>query len=148
MSSKGFTLIELLVVISIIAILSVIGLVAYSNFLKSSRNAQRQSDLRIIQSALEDYHSDQISYPIVGAVNSGGSLSYSSRIYLNSIPKDPLTGNPSYLYKSYISDGTTECSTAGTCTKYCIYAKLENTTTNNLSGCPNQNNYNYALTSP
>lgn len=140
---SGFTLIELLVVISIIAVLSVIGLVAYSNFMKSSRNAKRESDLRIIQSALEDFHSDQIYYPF--SITFGSSLTDGSKTYLNNIPKDQL-GNPEY---KYAASGTNCSETAPqNCTKYCVYAALENVTTSSLSGCAQQSGYNFALTSP
>lgn len=60
---KGFTLVELLVTISIIGILSAIGLVLYSTVLKQSRDSKRQSDLKSIQLALEQYSNDQGFYP-------------------------------------------------------------------------------------
>jgi len=69
---RGFTLIELLIVISIIALLSLIGLVAYSEFLKTARNNKRLSDLKLIQSALEDYHADQLYYPYLNPACTGG----------------------------------------------------------------------------
>ncbi len=50
---KGFTLIELLVVISIIAILSTLGVLIFVNIQKDARNAARQSDVRAIIKALE-----------------------------------------------------------------------------------------------
>lgn len=62
-SGAGFTLVELLVVISIVSILTVIGMGAYGNILRNSRDAKRQTDLRLIQSALEKYHSDLGYYP-------------------------------------------------------------------------------------
>ncbi len=50
---RGFTLIELLVAISIVAILSVIGLVAYSSVQKTGRDSVRKSTLRTIASSIE-----------------------------------------------------------------------------------------------
>jgi len=47
--NKGFTLIELLIVISIIAVLSAVGLVSYTNFLKSFRDVRSKSALRSIK---------------------------------------------------------------------------------------------------
>ncbi|MCL5073272.1 MAG: prepilin-type N-terminal cleavage/methylation domain-containing protein [Actinobacteria bacterium] len=68
--NKGFTLIELLITLTIIAVLSAIGLVAFSYVLKQGRDSKRQSDLRAIQSALEQYYSDQGSYP-TASITSG-----------------------------------------------------------------------------
>lgn len=89
----GFTLVELLVVISIIAVLSAIGLVIYSNVIKQGRDSKRQSDLRVIQSALEQYYADQFSYP--DNITAGTPLSAGGKTYLNQIPGD---SNPSKNY--------------------------------------------------
>lgn len=50
---QGFTLIELMVAIAIVAILSAIGLVAFSNAQKSGRDTRRRSELVAIASAIE-----------------------------------------------------------------------------------------------
>ncbi len=115
-SNKAFTLIELLVVISIIAILSTIGLVYYGNFIKSSRDAKRQSDLKFIQSALEDYKADQQSYPASLSV-----LTTGTRVYMSQIPSDPKPP-PDY---AYIQSGTS----------YCLYAQMEGTLPSSDQGC-------------
>jgi prepilin-type N-terminal cleavage/methylation domain-containing protein len=53
---KGFTLIELLISISIIAILSVVLSVSFSNAQKNGRDQRRISDLKAIQNAAEQYY--------------------------------------------------------------------------------------------
>ena len=53
--TTGFTLIELLITVSIIAVLSAIGLIAYSAAFRQGNDSKRHSDLRAIQSALEQY---------------------------------------------------------------------------------------------
>lgn len=143
--SRGFTLIELLVVISIIAILSVIGLVAYGNFLKNSRDAKRQADLKFIQSALEDYHADQLYYP--ASVTPGSPLALGAKTYLNQVPRDP-TANPNYLY---VASGTNcASSTPRNCTSYCLFAKIERTVPTSDQGCTSfpSGGYNYGVTRP
>lgn len=51
--NKGFTLVELLVVVSIIAILSVIGLTIFTSAQKNARDARRKADIDAIANAIE-----------------------------------------------------------------------------------------------
>lgn len=142
-SSRGFTLIELLITITIIAVLSAIGLVAYGAFLKTSRDSRRQSDLKLIQSALEDYHSDQLYYP--PSITPGASLTFGSdKTYLNKIPVDPKSP-PEYLYEGR-SAGCTDTA----CTSYCLFANMENNppvSDQNCSSFPSSD-YNFGVTRP
>lgn len=60
---RGFTLIELLIAITIVAILSSIGLVAYSSARRAARDAKRKEDLRAIKVSLELYYQKNNEYP-------------------------------------------------------------------------------------
>lgn len=150
-NERGFTLIELLITISIIAILSAIGLIAYSAVLKQGRDSKRQSDLRSVQSALEQYNSDQGFYPAASPspFTPGGSLtsttgnpspnpSASPKVYMNTIPSDPLP-SPQYNYVPLPSNSS-----------YCLCAKLENSSNPEIiSFCSSAcSSYNFAVTPP
>ena len=118
---KGFTLIELLVVIAIISILSTLLMVNFIAVRQRGRDAERKSDLRQIQSALELYRADQDSYPTsLANCNSGASIGDEacSTIYMQKIPTDP---NGSSYYNGgsfwYQSNGST----------YTLVACIENT---------------------
>lgn len=137
-SRTGFTLVELLITITIIAILSVIALVSYTSFIKSSRDAKRQSDLKFIQSALEQYHADQKYYPDSTSVIPGQSLVFGSKIYLNQVPTDPKPP-PDY---SYVASG---CS-GSQCSSYCLSAKLEGVDL--PDECSPASGFNYGVTRP
>ena len=50
---QGFTLVELLVVVTIIAILSVVGIAIFSNTQVDARDAKKKADIDAIASALE-----------------------------------------------------------------------------------------------
>lgn len=54
--TKGFTLVELLISISIIAILSVLLSISFSNAQKQGRDQRRIADLKAIQNAAEQYY--------------------------------------------------------------------------------------------
>lgn len=60
---QGFTLFELLVSISIIAILTVVAIVSYSNAQKKARDARRIQDVDAVGKALEQYYADNTKYP-------------------------------------------------------------------------------------
>lgn len=139
MVKRGFTLIELLVTISIIAILAVIGLSAYGVFRKSARDGRRESDLKFIQSALEQYHGDQKYYP--SQLNS--PLKFGNKTYLNQVPVDPIpdTAKP-YIYQPSGCSGTS-------CSGYCIYAKLETALEDKTEvNCTLHEGYNLGVTKP
>lgn len=121
LSKKGFTLIELLVVISIIAMLSIIGMITYSSIQLRARDAKRKTDLRSIKVALELYKQQNGYYP---SNVSGWMYSSSGDVWIpgldfnyfsNGIPKDPLNTGTSpfntstgYVY-AYI-DNAAACS--------------------------------------
>lgn len=70
---QGFTLVELLVVISILAIISS-GIFVYASLAgRSGRDADRQADLRALQSAIELYKQREGRYP--AGCNAAGSWS-------------------------------------------------------------------------
>lgn len=146
--SYGFTLVELLVTVSIISILAAIGMTIYSSVLKQGRDSKRQSDLRSIQSALEQYYADQFNYPV--NINDQTKIYFGSKVYLNNIPTDPSGGQ----YK-HISSGSTSSivgcnNNAGgvPCVWYCLYARLENVSSVNLGNCPANGSYNFAVSPP
>lgn len=112
MFKKGFTLLELLVVIGIITILIVFGATSYSTAQKKSRDAKRKSDLKAIQSALEQYYSIcGYVYPIPasGYVPSSIICNNPYTVIMNSTPKDPKTG-VSYRMSQVTTSDYTICA--------------------------------------
>lgn len=153
-SKKGFSLIELLVVISILAVLATIGFFAYKTIFQGARDTKRQSDLKSIQSALEQYRSDQFHYPQSTEIQFGKSFPLNgSKIYLRTVPCDPKTDNSDCSksnYPQYLYQPSTGCDTTK-CLNYCLHAQLENpnasiTTPDNCKSIPPP--YNFAVTKP
>lgn len=116
-SQLGFTLIELLVVISIIGILIALGTASYSTAQKKGRDAKRESDMKSVQNALEQYHSIHGSYPI--AENCGASDI--TEVLPAGYPTDPKSGDAYSL----------TCESTGN--TYCICATLDQAGTGNAS---------------
>jgi len=160
MPKRGFTLIELLVVISIIGVLSIIGLVAYGTFLKNARDAKRQSDLKFIQSALEQYHADQKYYPTLGSGNcptaGDGKLRINcpltdplgNKTYLAQIPAESQSSQPQYSYEAKPVDCDNAVSSTNKCTSYCIFVKIEGTLSSSDSRCSPVDSYNFSVSKP
>ncbi len=168
----GFTLIELLISISIIAILSVIGMVSYTNFLKGARDNKRQADLKFIQSALEEYHSDLLVYPTAPTVSgnpgfntvlpNGGvfnsdtgrgtiSAPTTQKIYFNAVPRDPTQAS-TFPYCYTTTPALCVNNVSNNCTSYTLYARLENSPTGVVGypySCGGRTNaYNFMVTQP
>ena len=112
-NSKGFTLLEILLVVGIIAILAGIVIIAINptKQLGTTRNTERKSDIKQIDSALKQYYIDHnhfptttpdalteicdtgtSTYPDMYSTCSGNGLIDLSMLvptYLTAIPKDP-----------------------------------------------------------
>jgi prepilin-type N-terminal cleavage/methylation domain-containing protein len=125
---KGFTLIELLVVISIIGILAAFAIFGMSGAFQSSRDAQRKSDLRQYQNALETYANNNDGlYPRRDAASGQPDSVLCGDLGLTNCPTDPLydaaTGSPVYSYQ------TETCGSPGDpcAANYVLWAELEDT---------------------
>lgn len=103
-SILGFTLIELLVAITIIAILSLIGLSMYSSAQSAAKDAKRKKDIDAIANALE-----QKFDPVANTFPAPNDS-----MFQNGLPKDPATQQD---YSGYPEDGALA---------YTICAKLDN----------------------
>ena len=101
----GFTLIELLVTISIISVLTAIGLANFAVSQKRARDARRQADLESVRSALEIYRADNLStgYPTTSTYSALSASLLPN--YLSQLPLDPKNTAP-YTY-TYTGGGNT-----------------------------------------
>jgi len=63
MKTRGFTLIEMIVVVTIIMLLTSVGLFQYNKASQRSRDADRQSNLSKVQAAIELYKQRNGRYP-------------------------------------------------------------------------------------
>lgn len=130
--SLGFTLIEILVVITIIMIISAVGLVSFINVGKNARDARRKSDLETVRQALVLYRSENGCYPNPGdataiarylaVIDTLGPVGSS---YLSSpLPQDPqYTTKPNTQAYQYSTTGS--CG-SGMASGFSLAATLEN----------------------
>ena len=83
-AQAGFTLIELLVVVSLIVILTTMGLTQYQHSVVYAREGVLKEDLFRLRDAIDQYFADKGQYPsTLDALVSDG--------YLRKIPEDPFT---------------------------------------------------------
>ncbi|MEK9176557.1 MAG: GIY-YIG nuclease family protein [Patescibacteria group bacterium] len=122
-SGAGFTLIEILIVVGLIAALTAAALFILNPALQlqKARDSSRKTDIKRIQQALEQYRSDNGTYPkfSVGYGHAGiGALmlNINNITYLNPVPTGPNTKGDSC--KGYVYSGTA--------TDYTVFVKLEN----------------------
>ena len=123
----GFTLVELLVVVGIIGLLSALVSANVSGARQKARDANRQSDLRTIQTALELYLNDHGNLP--GPVGGGMLTSLAggpnwipalTPTYIVRVPVDPKNVEP-FVYQ-YGSGQTVQQGA------YYVQTNLETTT--------------------
>lgn len=142
---QAFTIVEILIVI---AILAVLGTIAWGASIKSSlqkaRDSKRKQDLNKLVRLFEDYYSDRLNYPqpnpgegTISGVRWGDPFPQYNFI----LPGDPLSPSQQYYYES------------DTYKQYyfVIYAKLENTSDDDIEtvgcidGCGPNLAYNYVV---
>lgn len=110
-TKKGFTLLELLIVMAVVSSLAGIVLVTYPAARKRARDAQRKSDLKQYQTALEAYaNKNNDLYP--GAVD-GNMAIQCGTLGLAVCQDDPIGTNP-YRYQSNAGG-----------TQYVVWGQLE-----------------------
>jgi len=114
---RGFTIIELLVVLSIIVILSTMGMAQYRSSVIRSREAVLKEDLFRMNDAIDQYYADRGQYP--GTLDALVSEGYMRKLPVDpinnqadwqTVPSEPDPNNPTaspgiYTVKS-ASDGT------------------------------------------
>ncbi|TSC87425.1 MAG: putative General secretion pathway protein GspG [Microgenomates group bacterium Gr01-1014_7] len=99
-NKRGFTLVELLVVVSIIAVLSAIGLAIFGNTQKAARDARRRDDINSIAQAMEINYGKTTGGqydPLAAAMFSSGT-----------VPRDPIS-----------TSATPDSACPGVC-QYCV----------------------------
>src|SRR5262245_40335724 len=85
---RGFTLIELLVVLTLIIVLSTIGMAQYQRSVTYAKEATLKEDLFRMRDAMDQYYADKNQWPAtLDALVSEG--------YLRKIPEDPFTKDSS-----------------------------------------------------
>lgn len=112
----GFTLVELLVVISIISIISAVGITTFSNVQVNNRDQKRFRDVQTVKQALEIYRNDNHNYPY--------SLNSLLTKYLEELPSDSKPGRQ-YGYMAYKGEYQSCSDQAKDCTGFVLCASLE-----------------------
>ena len=149
-SAAGFTIVELLIVIIVIVILAAIVIVAYNGITIRANDAQRVSDVDTVRKFLDMYYvkhghymrSDNFlnanaaaalaSGPLKGLPPEalrGPSATSSTVSSWGQWGGDVTTNGMDYSVKSFLADGTTNCTGStyddSDCMRYTIYYKTQ-----------------------
>ncbi len=91
-NTRGFTLIELLVVITIIGILATGGVVTYTSQIQKARDTTRITDVKAVQSGVEQFYQDKSEYPPATYTATDNTTFHGVVTYVPKLPRDPKTG--------------------------------------------------------
>jgi len=167
--SKAFTLIELLIVVAIIGILSSVVLVGLRGVRAKARDAQRISDFRQIQAALELFYSQTNRYPrspgaptwaghwanFATCLETGSGCGFTISNYhpvMRRVPQDPQH-NPATSWPTYYPGYPTGC-TDGQSYRLAVRLETDNQVLdtdldgsfyNNNNGCEDLPNRGYCV---
>lgn len=109
---NGFSLIELITVIGIIAIISTLVIINANQLRMQSRDTNRVTDIKEIQTALEVYYNRNASYPTI--ITPGEVFAANNVTYIDSVPNNPTPrndgncGNNNYTYSALADNNNYE----------------------------------------
>jgi prepilin-type N-terminal cleavage/methylation domain-containing protein len=103
---KGFTLIELLVVITIIGILATGAVTTFTSQIQKARDTTRITDIKALQSAIEQVYQDQTEYP------QANEFVTDLTDYMERLPQDPKHAQPCNANTAAGGSTTTDCGYA------------------------------------
>lgn len=115
--NSGFTLVELMVVITIIAILSVVGVTVYSGVTKSAKGAARRADIEAISKAYEANFDGNNYRALTTSDFAGGTIPapYSGGSYFVAGPNYSASANKNFAVCASLVDDSQCFANSPTC---------------------------------
>lgn len=134
-AKKGFTIVEVIVVITVVGILTTIGIIAFNKYRTDARDSQRKAQLTAISQALEKYYGLNGEYPGCAAMTASPSTISSSTLVGvdttlfvapgSSLSTSMTCSTPSTSdYFGYIGTGSS-CASGSACESYVLQYKSE-----------------------
>jgi prepilin-type N-terminal cleavage/methylation domain-containing protein len=117
--SSGFTIVELIIVITVIGILSTIGLISYSGYRTRAAKTAVESTVQQVKLKMGEYYTDKNKYPLLKTdvtqyLNDVGATSAATEF-------SKTVNSTDIVYTPKAQDGTTTCTaTTPVCAKYTI----------------------------
>jgi type II secretory pathway pseudopilin PulG len=133
-NNHGFTIIEALIVLVLIIGLLIIIIAGYSGVQTKNRNSKRETNIKLIHNALEQYYAQYNQYPTLAELNNSSWVANNLKNLNPSILKDPsgkseeLSFYPkknTYSYTVTSISGSQCNNTTIKCGQYILTAELE-----------------------
>jgi prepilin-type N-terminal cleavage/methylation domain-containing protein len=95
--SGGFTVLEVLIVLAVIGLLATLSVLSLNSARARTRDAQRQSDISVLRSALSQYWLEKATYPSSGGINLGEPGANADALSANGFVSAQETGGTVYI---------------------------------------------------
>jgi type IV pilus assembly protein PilE len=97
MKKNGFTLVELMITVAIVAILAMIAIPSYTQYIRRGNRTDATKTLTLDAQALERCYSQTFSYALCPGAAAGASASIEGQYTVTITIPDPAQPAPSYI---------------------------------------------------
>lgn len=100
MKKNGFTLVELMITVAVVAILAMIAIPSYTQYVRRGNRTDATKTLTLDAQALERCYSQTFTYALCAGAAAGAAPSIEGKYTVTIIIPDPAQAAPSYIIQA------------------------------------------------